>query len=458
VVHGRQPAGDALRVAILPARSGPNSWVYPTAAIVVCVAGLIARLWQLNQAPNTFNADELVAIRLAGQIFAGHGPGVFVLDPNGQLAISGYLQALCLYLFGDQAWVVRLPAALLGAAALPCFLLVARQLVRPWPALGATVLYGSSIYSLSVARSGWTNDFAAPLELLAIWLMLRSFTSERMALPLASGMACALAAYGYAPFRLLAAGMVPTLVLTGGPTMHDRTRRARRWLLGYAPLICPLTIALALQHDALRGYVAFHQINSRLPEYPPHTAAAWILIRQAWTVVVGLVLMIPGQVANLDLEHVPVGRWLLDGPALVLYWLGLWRLAGYRRLDGGDPLRRSGALWAWLLVGQVLLAEVLVRDSPSLHPAMAAYPIYLLVCAQGLDALGRLPFHGGWVVPAALVLVSLIDSGRAYTGWVNSPAAMQARHLSGAPVCVPSPHVLLGPCLGGADPGLRYRP
>ncbi|HVA89966.1 MAG TPA: glycosyltransferase family 39 protein [Chloroflexota bacterium] len=449
-----------MRAALHPprARSEPNSWVYPAAAIVVCMAGLIARLWQLGQAPNTLNADELVAIRLAGRIFVGHGPGVLALDANGQLAISGYLQAFGLRLLGDQAWVLRLPAALLGAAALPCFLLVARQLVRPWPALGATVLYGSSIYSLSVARSGWTNDFAAPLELLAIWLMLRSLTSERRALPLASGMACALAAYGYAPFRLLAAGMAPVLLLVGGADTHNRARRARRWVVGYAPLVCPLVIALAMQHDALRGYIAFHQINSRLPEYPPHTAAAWILARQAWAVVVGLVLLVPGQVANLDLEHVPAGRWLLDGPAIALYWLGLWRLAGYRAFDRGDPLRRTGALWAWMLVGQVVLAEVLVRDSPSLHPAMAAYPVYLLVCAQGLDYLGRIPFRGRWLLPAALVLVSLIDSGRAYTGWVNSTAAMQARRLSGAPFCIPSPRLLRGPCQGGDDPIPRYRP
>jgi 4-amino-4-deoxy-L-arabinose transferase-like glycosyltransferase len=449
-----------LTAAVHPARAPfeTKSWAYPAAAIAVCVAGLIARFWQLGQAPNTLNADELVAVRLTGQIFAGHGPGVLALDANGQIAISGYLQAFCLYLFGDQAWALRVPAALLGAVSLPCFLLVARQLARPWAALGATVLYGSSIYGLSVARSGWTNDFAAPVELLAIWLMLRSFTSERLVLPLASGMACALAAYGYAPFRLLAAGMVPMLLLAGGTDGRDRARRAIRWLLGYVPLICPLIIALALQHDALRGSISSHQINSRLPEYPPHTAAAWILARQAWAVVVGLVLMVPGQVANLDLQHVPAGRWLLDGPALALYWLGLWRLAGYRAFSRGDPLRRTGALWAWLLVGQVGLAEVLVRDSPSLHPAMAAYPIYLLVCAQGIKYLGLLPFRGRWIVPAALVLVSLIDSGRAYTEWVNSPAAMQARHLSGAPVCVPSPRLLRGPCLGGDDPVLRYRP
>jgi hypothetical protein len=156
-------------------------WAYIGAAIALCLLGLAARLWQLGTTPNTLNADELAAVRLAGQIFAGHGPGLLALDANGQPAISGYLQALSLHVFGDQAWALRLPAAFLGALALPCFLLVARQLVEPWAALGAAVLYGSSIYSLSVGRSGWTNDFASPLELLAIWLMLRSFTSERMA-------------------------------------------------------------------------------------------------------------------------------------------------------------------------------------------------------------------------------------------------------------------------------------
>jgi hypothetical protein len=168
------------------------------------------------------------------------------------------------------------------------------------------------------------------------------------------------------------------------------------------------------------------------------------------------VLLVPGQVANLDLQHVPAGRWLLDGPAILLYWLGLWRLAGYRGVERGHPLRLAGALWIWLIACQVLLAEVAVRDSPSLHPAMAAYPIYLLVCAQGLAYLTRPPGGARRLLAAILVLLSLIDSSRGYIGWVNGAGAVRARHLSGAPVCRPSPHVLRGPCLGGGDPALRY--
>jgi 4-amino-4-deoxy-L-arabinose transferase-like glycosyltransferase len=449
-----------LKASLADPRAAPvvKPWAHTGVAIALCMVGLAARLWQLGTTPNTLNADELAAVRLAGQIFAGHGPGLLALDANGQPAVSSYLQALSLHLFGDQAWALRLPAALLGALALPCFLLVARQLVGPWAALGATVLYGSSIYSLSVGRSGWSNDFASPLELLAIWLMLRSFKSERAAMAIASGAACGLAAYGYSPFRLLAAGFVPMLLLVGGPDFHGRGRRATHWLAGFVPVVCPLAIALALQHDALGSYIGVHQINSRLPEYAPDTSPAWILARQAWKVVVGLVLLIPGQVADLDLQHVPAGRWLLDGPAIALYWLGLWRLAGYRAAAKLDPLRLSGALWMWMLAAQVLLAEVLVRDSPSLHPAMAAYPVYLLVCAQSLAYLGQLPRGIRWAMPAILVLISAIDSGRAYTGWINSAAAMQARHLSGVPVCRPSPHLLRGPCLGESDPTLRYKP
>ena len=81
---------------------------------------------------------------------------------------------------------------------------------------------------------------------------------------------------------------------------------------------------------------------------------------------------------------------------------------------------------------------------------MAAFPIYLLVCALGLayaaQRLGR--YRGALVL---LVLWSALSSLWTYTAWVNSPAATQARHRVGAPICVPTSHLLQHPCRG--EPG-----
>jgi 4-amino-4-deoxy-L-arabinose transferase-like glycosyltransferase len=427
--------------------------LYPLAVLALLAAGLVTRLWQLDSTPNTLNLDDLVAIRLAGSVLAGHGPGILALDGNGQPALAGYLQALSLSLFGDTAWALRLPAALLGVLALPCFLLVARACVAPWPALGATTLFAFSTYAMSLTRAGWINDFAMPAELCAIWCLLQGWRSGRLMYFAASGAGSALAAYGYAPFRLLVIGFVPLLLCSGGYESAVKRRQVLSWLAGYVPVVMPLVIALLLQHDTVRAYLAMHQLGSRLPEYAPGTAAPWIAVQQFWRLSIGLVLLMPGQVKDLDLQHVSAGRWLVDGPCLPLYWIGLWQLAAYRGARHRAAIRLVGALWVWLLVVPVLVAEVPVRDSPSLHPAVAAYPIYLLVCALGLSRIASLCRPLGWIL-MLVVLATAVDGIQGYANWINTPAAMQARQSSGAPLCVPAAHLLIQPCapVGAAPP------
>src|SRR5947209_15243747 len=62
--HSRSAAGDTLMdTAATPgATSEATSWLYAAAVVAVCLAGLLARLWQLGQTPNTLNADELIAV------------------------------------------------------------------------------------------------------------------------------------------------------------------------------------------------------------------------------------------------------------------------------------------------------------------------------------------------------------------------------------------------------------
>jgi len=458
-----------------------------TALVLVTIGALIARLWRLGEAPDTLNTDELVALRLVASILRGHGPGPLALDENGQPALSGYIQALSMRVLGDSAWALRLPAALLGMLAVPLFYLVARRLTRPWPALGASALFAASVYNLSLARSGWINDYALPAELIAIWALLEATRRRQTALLCVSALACAAAGYGYAPFRLLPVGFLPLLLYSDlrpfrrefkGTVRASRWRPALIWLGAYLLGSLPLWMSLFLQHAAVAHYVAQHRINSGLPEYPSSMPMALMLALQVWKVVVGLVLLVPGTVSGLDLQHVPPGSWLLDGPCTLLYWLGLWSLAGrvtrtgrasppccdnvapdaYIHEDypsiGEAPPRRSdnrgqvaslGALWCWLLVVPLLLAEVPVRDSPALHPAVAAFPLYLLVAARGLAYLSRWlgRYHGLLVL---LVLWSALTGVERYAAWVNSPPAIQARHKEGATVCYPNRHLLAHPC------------
>lgn len=451
--------------------------------MLITIGALIARLWRLGQAPDTLNTDELVALRLVASILRGHGPGPLALDENGQPALSGYIQALSMRVFGDSVWALRLPAALLGALAVPLFYLVARRLTRPWPALGVSTLFAASVYNLSLARSGWINDYALPAELIAIWALLEATRRRHTVLLSISALACAAAGYGYAPFRLLPVGFLPLLLYSDlglfswefkGTMRVRRCRPALIWLGAYLLGSLPLWISLFLQHAAVAHYVAQHRINSGLPEYPSSMPMALILTLQVWKVVVGLVLLVPSTASGLDLQHVPPGSWLLDGPCTLLYWLGLWSLTGRdrrtdpasppccdnvasdayihedypiigeaspHRSDNRRPVSSLGALWWWLLVVPLLLAEAPVRDSPALHPAVAAFPLYLLVAARGLDYLSeRLGRYRGMLV--LLVLWSALTGVGRYAAWVNSPPAVQARHKEGATVCYPDRHLL----------------
>jgi 4-amino-4-deoxy-L-arabinose transferase-like glycosyltransferase len=420
-------------------------WRVGALLALVTVGSLLSRLWRLDTAPPTLNTDEIVALRLVARILGGQGPGPLALDANGQPALSGYLQALSMHLCGDTVWALRLPAALLGTLAVPLFYLVARQIARPWPALGATVLFCSSVYSLSLGRSGWINDYMLSAELVAIWTSLVGMRRPHLALICASGLTCALAGYGYAPFRLLPLGMLPFLLTEGTGVSKSRPRRALTWLGAYLAGSLPLWLSLATQHTVLAQYVAAHAINSQLLEYAPGTPWLQILATQTWKFVVGLVLLIPGTVSGLDLQHVPAGTWLLDGASTLCYWLGLWSMADRSRTTASYPDRVSGTLWWWLLVVPLGLAEIPVRDCPSLHPAVAAFPLYLFISARGLTyAAARLGRYRMALV--LLILWSTLSSLRTYAVWVDSGAATQARHLVDAPTCIPTSHPLTQPC------------
>jgi hypothetical protein len=108
--------------------------------------------------------------------------------------------------------------------------------------------------------------------------------------------------------------------------------------------------------------------------------------------------------------------------------------------------------WACLLVVPLLLAEGPVRDAPGLHPAIAAFPVYFLVTARGLDeAASWLRRYRLGAALLGLVLWSAVSSAWTYAGWVDSAAAVQARHQVGAAACVPTAHPLQQPCREGAD-------
>jgi len=448
--------------ALMPTRRGGRPDAVGVALTAVATLALLARLWDLAGAPNTLNTDEAAALGLVARILAGHGPGPLTLDVNGQPAAYAYLQAASMRLGGEAVWALRLPAALLGALTVPLFYAIARQVARPWPALGATTLFGSSVYALSLARSGWINDMALPAELVGIWALVEGVRRRQFGLLCVSALAVAAAGYGYSPFRLLPLGALPLLAAGAWRGRGGRFAPVLTWLGVYALASLPLWIGLAGQGAALAHYVAVHRIGSQLPEYPPGTPAAAILLTQVWRVAVGLVLLVPAPVGGLDLAHVPPGTWLLDPVGTLCYWLGLWFLgarepgAGAVRQAGeaGEARQSSAAYaggaeqWWWLLVVPLLVAEVPVRDSPTLHAAAAAFPLYFLVGAHGLSCLGR-QLGRYRVVLVSLVVGSALVSLSTYATWVNSPAAVEGRRLIGARPCVPTAHIVRQPCRGG---------
>lgn len=155
---------------------------------------------------------------------------------------------LCVALFGEHPWALRLPAVIFGVAAIVVQWLIARRLLGPWPALVTALLLSLSYHHV------WFSQNARGYTGLLLWTSLATLAFvDGIARPnwrnwMGYGACAAIAMYMHlsAVFFLMAHAAVYLMLLASGG-LHDK--RARMMpvyggliggalaLVAYAPII-----------------------------------------------------------------------------------------------------------------------------------------------------------------------------------------------------------------------------
>ena len=133
---------------------------------------------------------------------------------------------LCVVLFGEHPWALRLPAVIFGVSAIIVQWVITRRLLGPWPALVTALLLSLSYHHV------WFSQNARGYTGLLLWTSLATLAFvDGIARPswrnwIGYGACAAIAMYMHlsAIFFLMAHGAVYLLLLASGG-LHDRKAR-----------------------------------------------------------------------------------------------------------------------------------------------------------------------------------------------------------------------------------------
>ena len=220
-----------------------NLWEWAAViALTIVAAGL--RLLDLEGIPPGFYHDEAINGVAALEIIDGLRPMLYGFDVREPLYLYGVAASVAL--FGNNAWAVRLPAALSGILTIPIVFLLARRLFGRWVALVAAAGLALAFWHLSLSRfgvRGVTVPLVTSLCFYFLWrgLQMRAPGERSHFLSFAlAGLFLGLCAYTY-----IAARAVP-LVVAG----------FMLWQFAFQRQECPRTVALVSFQDDLYGPTA----------------------------------------------------------------------------------------------------------------------------------------------------------------------------------------------------------
>ncbi len=389
------------------------------ALLLVVVVALVARLALLDRVPTNVMPDEADNMSDVYHILAGTGPRLIGFDWTQLPAFNVYLMAAFVRLFGLSVVGMRLAAVTTSTLALIPFFFLARRVVRPIPALLATLLFATSLWYLNFSRTAWSNVHVVLFGLLTAWLLLEALDRQKGHLYALAGVGLALTLYGYYSGR---ATVVALLLYLPVGLLLNRDR----WRFTLAGYLLMLAVALVLflpqglllwenwdySNTRVDSVSIFHQRQPYLGEMDPMR----LMILQAERVARGFFLL-DGQMFNTP-RYTPAGLPPVDYLTGVLYVAGLFLALA---------VLRESILWYLLLVVPLLLTQLLSIGTPDTGRAIVVVPILYLFVAVTIESLGRTSLRILQPVVVAVALVLALFNLWWYFDWVQRPETASAR-------------------------------
>lgn len=390
--------------------------------LVMLMAFALRVVW-LDTIPGNITADEADNLSTIFRMQVAGEPGLFGLDWKPQPAMSMYIFAGFMSVFGDDIFGMRMASAIISTLALLPFYALARRVVRPESALGGTVLLATGLWYLNFSRSGWENVHVAFYALVAAWALTVALERRQLRWFALAGLFAALGLYGYFAGRLIIVALCAYLPVAFWASRGYR----RRVLAGYAVLVLVAVVLFLPQIPAITDDREFFNrrtdvvnVFTRSEPYMGRESNFDILLLQVERNLRGFFLFDGDMFVHG--RYGPIGDTLLDPVTMFLLLTGM-AIGAYRW--------RSTALWWVMLLVPLALTQIPTSLTPDGARAVIAAPFMYLFVTLVLDKcidLGRRR-NRRMVAGAVLLSVMLLATMNAlsYFEWAQSPETLEAR-------------------------------
>ncbi|MFL6501829.1 MAG: ArnT family glycosyltransferase, partial [Candidatus Udaeobacter sp.] len=384
---------------------------------VLFILALLSRVWNLTNFPDNIYPDEIMTGTVATQSYLApttRSPSLFSTLWSGidLPALWFWIVALFLKLGGASLGMLRLPAALFGAATIfPVYGLLRATWGR-YAAIAGSAMMAFSISNVHYSRLALNNIVTQFFWATCFFFLLRALRSRRPSDWVLAGLSAGLSEYFYYGTRLLP--FILALFIVFLLALHWKQTRqyaagfllvAGSYLVGFGPLLVHF----------IRNPNLYLGRGASLLIWSPHIPISLADFRQAWkTISPVLCENLLGISTHSSQDIIFYGALLLPAESALLV-LGFALLLWHWRHPAAFLILASGL--GVLLVGGTLVAYP--NSAPPLinhwTPAFPAFYVTLAVPVGAWAKTGKseLKPRMRWILPATVCIGLLV------LGWCN---------------------------------------
>ncbi len=370
---------------------------------LLTIAGLAARILQLDSIPWLFTGDEGAASLTALEFVTGSRNNLFNIAWFSFPALATYLQSIPIAAFGRSIASARLASTLAGCLAVAAVWWCARPLFGRLTALAAAAVMATFPLHIHFSRTALNNVWDSLSAALFLGALYRGWTTNRRSAFLLAGCVLGLSQYFYTTARAWLLLLPAWIVIAW---LRDR-QKARVRLPGLF-LLCLAALVVVLP---LAGFYLLHPAEFLAPMNRVSMFGEWgrLLIRLSGRT--------PLQTVWHQVSHALMGfgPWPMMGhfspaPMLlpltaVLFWLGVVVLVGRRGLGRHR--------WLLLLPAATILTAAVSDYPPASQRYLLVSPFVAMMIAlpagQAADWLrARWPLRRAWIAVGLASLVAVV--------------------------------------------------
>jgi 4-amino-4-deoxy-L-arabinose transferase-like glycosyltransferase len=392
------------------------TWEMAMLALVFVLA-LFSRVWNLTNFPDNIYPDEIMTGTVATQSYLApttRSPSLFSTLWSGidLPALWFWIVALFLKVGGTSLAMLRLPAALFGAATIIPLYGLLRATWGRYAAIAGSTIMAFSISNVHYSRLALNNIVTQFFWATCFFFLLRALRSRRPADWLLAGLFAGLSEYFYYGTRLLPFILAVFIVFL----LAIYWKQARQYAAGFLLLAGSYLIGFGpLLVHFIRNPNLYFGRGASLLIWSPHLPISFADLHRVWkTIWPVLSENLLGISTHSSQDIIFYGPLLLPAESALLV-LGFALLLWHWRHPAAFLILASGL--GVLLVGGTLVAYP--NSAPPLinhwTPAFPAFYVTLAVPVGAWATAGKseLTPRIGWILPATVGLALLV------LGWCN---------------------------------------